>query len=95
MLLGTVADLPRCWGDRLPTSATLLPPDLPILVEVDVGARLALHPDSLPPHRDGLLDLLGGHVAAAAGPPATPATMGAWYQGWRLMSIDGSPAMPG
>jgi hypothetical protein len=33
--------------------------------------------------------------AAAAGPPATPATMGAWYQGWRLMGIDGSPARPG
>ena len=39
--------------------------------------------------------LTGQPYAHRPWPTASPATMGAWYQGWRLMSIDGFPVMPG
>src|SRR5919201_6960048 len=37
--------------------------------DVGVADRLTLHPCLLPPHRDGLLHLLGGDVLARPHPP--------------------------
>src|SRR5215211_4514345 len=41
-------------------------------VAVGVGDRLALHPHPLPPHRNGLLHLLGGDVLAQPDPALLP-----------------------